>query len=165
VLVRISNHGDLSLKYEFSTLVNKLILGENDRGEKIDLSDYLLVSVADVKYYKTHEDFRNALDSADPTTPVLNTTQSKIGNKMVSGELAAGATQVFRMSVHLPNTVGNDANYRVSSDPANPDQYRPYIDIGLFVAATQATHESDSFGNDYDAGATVPTAPTGVTAP
>jgi len=53
--------------------------------------------------------------------------------------------------------VGNEANYRVSTDPNFPDMYRPYIDLGLFVSATQATQESDSFGSDYDAAATVPT--------
>ena len=153
VLIRIANKGNLSLKYECGTLVRNVILGENDNGDKIDLSKYLMVAVADVRHYQNDEGFRTALES---TEPVQNMTCANVGNGLLSGELAPGATKIFRLAVWLPNSVGNDANYRVSSDPNFPDMYRPYIDLGLFVSATQATQESDSFGNDYDAAATVP---------
>lgn len=153
VLIRIANKGNLSLKYECGTLVRNVILGENDNGDKIDLSKYLMVAVADVQHYQNDEGFRTALES---TEPAQNMTCANVGNGLLSGELAPGATKIFRLAVWLPNSVGNDANYRVSSDPNFPDMYRPYIDLGLFISATQATQESDSFGNDYDAAATVP---------
>lgn len=154
VLIRIANKGNLSLKYECGTLVRNVILGENDHGGKIDLSDYLMVAVADAQHYQDDEAFRTALESAQPAQ---NMTCANVGSGLFAGELAPGASKVFRLAVWLPNSVGNEANYRVSTDPNFPDMYRPYIDLGLFVSATQATQESDSFGSDYDAAATVPT--------
>lgn len=157
VLVRISNEGSLALKYEFSTLAAEVILGQNDEGKDINLADYLEISVAGVKHFKTDEEFRQGIESADKGATVENLSNHKIGNTLVKGELAPGASQVLRLAVLLPSTVGNEANYRVSTDPSQPDMFRPYIHIGLFVAATQASAESDSFDNTYDQNATVPT--------
>lgn len=161
VLIRIANEGSLSLKYEYSALVQNVVLGENDTGEKIDLSDYLQVAVADALHFADDAAFKTALENVQNGTAVTNLTCVSLDDdqgdhELLRGELAPGASKVFRLAVLLPHSVGNAANYRVSTDPNYPDMFRPYIDLGLFVAATQATGESDAFGNDYDAAATVP---------
>jgi hypothetical protein len=59
--------------------------------------------------------------------------------EFLSGELDPGKTKTFRLAVFLPRSVGNAANYRLSTDPDNPDMFRPYIDLGILVDATQVT--------------------------
>ena len=49
----------------------------------------------------------------------------------------------------MPTDVGNKANYKVGAAV-------PEINLGINVAATQYTHESDSFGNQYDKDAQYP---------
>ncbi len=47
----------------------------------------------------------------------------------------------------MPETVGNEANYYKN--------YAPEIDLGIKLLATQMVDESDSFGSDYDADASL----------
>ena len=57
--------------------------------------------------------------------------------------------KVVTLVVWMPTTVGNEANHKT-------EVTAPSIDLGISVAATQYTHESDSFGNTYDKDAVYP---------
>ena len=60
-----------------------------------------------------------------------------------AGNLAAGANPEYvALVVYMPETVGNEANYRGNAIPT--------IALGLNLTATQDTVESDSFDNTYD---------------
>jgi hypothetical protein len=66
----------------------------------------------------------------------------------VKGEMLVGAAdKVMALVVYMPEEVGNEANYRGADIPQ--------IDLGLDLLATQLVQEADSFGNDYDAGASL----------
>ena len=59
------------------------------------------------------------------------------------------ANETVTLVVWMPTDVGNKANYKVGAAV-------PEINLGINVAATQYTHESDSFGNQYDKDAQYP---------
>ena len=58
--------------------------------------------------------------------------------------------QVAALVLTMPETVGNEANTRVG-------EVLPYIELGVRLYATQYTHESDSFDDQYDANVEEPT--------
>ena len=69
-----------------------------------------------------------------------------VGNQIVSESsvvMEPGAVHYFALSIHMDENAGNE--YQGGE-----------ADFDLTVLATQATVESDSFGNQYDAGATYP---------
>lgn len=150
VQIRIVNKGTLPLTYGCSALVNNIVLGKNEMDQDINLSDYLKIAVDDALHFESDKAFQKAVDSVLDNTVTQNLTCVALNQtnlELLSGELDPGATSVFRLAVFLPRSVGNAANYRLSTDPGNPDEFRPYIDLGLSVVASQVPEESRSTGN------------------
>ena len=134
VYLRVSNLGTLALKYQFSINITNETPGTNENGEQFLLSDYLQYGVVDGQNtaFATRAEAIAAVQN-----PVSLDTYSKAGN------LAAGADpQYVALVVYMPQTVGNEANYREDAVPT--------IDLGINLAAAQDTVESDSFDNTYD---------------
>ena len=136
-VLKISNEGNLALRYNLGVYVAQETGSKNIDGKDFLLSSYLQYAV--VSGDKSNLD-RDNLVAAAGTGTVLNTTYSK-EDTIVSG----AAAQEVTLIVWMPSTVGNEANYQ--------GETAPVVNLGIAVNATQAPHEYDSFGNDYDAGA------------
>lgn len=133
--LKVVNDGTLALKYQLKIVANG--------------TPSILADVIDV-YYAASEIAKPATRPADLTTvgltnigtlaDVLNGTATTT----IQGTLAAGATGGYMTLVlKMQESAGNQ--YQNLSLGA---------DFSVILMATQATVESDSFGNDYDAGAT-----------
>ena len=160
VVFRISNKGNLALKYKFNLQVLAQTAGINKDNDEYYLADYLCASAkaADEKNF----DYSSGYDPSNPvamflalwndlasagTTPALE--EKPLSSAAFEGTLEAGEKQAAAMVVWMPTSVGNEAN-AISPDKAAT------IDFGITVVATQYTHEFDSFNNQYDEDATYP---------
>ena len=138
--LKVENAGNLALKYQLSVNVANEVSGTNVNGESFNLSDYIKMGV--VENRSTPFADRNAARTAV-------TDAGNIATYTKTGTIAANDTnaQYVALVVYMPETVGNEANYGTKA---------PSIDLGVKLAATQYTEESDSFGKDYDDKATYP---------
>lgn len=148
-LIRIVNNGSLALKYQLSAVNMGSVPGTSRLGNPIHLEDHLQVGAALAENGQQHTDYESQV--VNGTAVGLD-----IGSRLYEGTLEAGESHVLDLAVWLPVTVGDEANYKPSSDPSNPHQYRPTIDVGIFLVATQASVEWDSFGPNYDQDAAYP---------
>lgn len=155
VVFRITNNGNLALKYKLSleTLAQKP--GTNKANEQFYLADYLCASakvnvgpgeigsgVSSLGAFMTK---LNDLAVAGVQN-VLDPEYHPLTDATVNGTLLPGKTNCVPMAIWMPTSVGNEAN-AISPDKAAT------IDFGINVVATQDTVESDSFNNQYDADA------------
>ncbi|MEE0517647.1 MAG: TasA family protein [Anaerovoracaceae bacterium] len=143
VYFKITNKGNLAFKYQFGTSVLNNYIGKNHEGEPIDLTKLLKFGID--KNITTKYADRNAAYNA------IKNTAIDFGTFSAAGELLSfGESDVVAMTVFMPENIGNEANH--GTNPGDT----PYIDFGINVVATQKQHESDSFGNNYDANAQYP---------
>ena len=156
VVFRITNNGNLALKYKLSleTLAQKP--GTNKANEPFYLADYLCASAkvnpneigSGVSTSITPAGFMtklNDLGSAGVRN-VFDPEYHPLTDATVNGTLLPGKTNCVPMAIWMPTSVGNEAN-AISPDKAAT------IDFGINVVAAQDTVENDSFGNEYDASA------------
>ena len=136
VYLRVSNKGSLQLKYQLGVNVYKEIIGKNEKGEDIKLSDYLV--------FKTIE-----IDEQDVATFTRESAKAEAGTvtglKDYNGTTTAlevGGVDYLALIVYMPEIVGNEANYRGTDVPT--------IELGINLYATQYTAEEDSFDEFYD---------------
>ena len=139
--LKVENVGNLALKYQLSVNVANEVSGTNVNGDTIKLSNYIKMGV--VENRSTPFADRNAARTA------VEATAQNIKTSTVDGTIAANDTnaQYVALVVYMPETVGNEANYGTKA---------PSIDLGVKLAATQYTEESDSFDDQYDKDATYP---------
>ena len=151
VELRITNAGNLALKYKIGMNVVSETAGTNKGGNPYKLSDYLKVGTTSIQQYPAEGGIAQAMEWAifqkgdfgmwtarDFANFELEYTSS--GNVHA---LQPGAAQILGIKVYMPETVGNEAN-AISTEKAAS------INFGLNVVATQYTVESDSFGTQYD---------------
>ena len=151
VELRITNAGNLALKYKIGMNVVSETAGTNKGGNPYKLSDYLKVATTGFQQYPAEGGIAQAMEWAifqkgdfgmwtarDFANFELEYTSS--GNVHA---LQPGAAQILGIKVYMPETVGNEAN-AISTEKA------AFINFGLNVVATQYTVESDSFGTQYD---------------
>lgn len=143
VALRITNTGNLHIKYTANMNIIKELAGKNAEGNDIVLSDILTVStlsgtdasiVADAFSGENRVTYDNT--AAFKATNVLGRERT----------MAPNAVEYLVIKVDMAETVGNAANHDGTNIPS--------IEFGVNVFATQAAAENDSFGNDYDAAAT-----------
>ena len=147
---RIANAGTLALKYQFGINIVDEKKGTNVAGEEFLLSNYLQFGVVEGKNGETDAyENRNAAVVDILDAKVLSAGYGKAAS-MISGDV-----DYFALVVYMPTTVGNEANYKTAEKNENADKYRPQIDLGVNVYATQLAAEEDSFGTDYDADALI----------
>ena len=155
VFLRVSNAGSLALKYELKVEIIEEIEGTNVYNETFKLSDSLQVGSyvqdeivdgandADI-LFPSMFGTRSAAKSSIQNFETLGNVTYGIDTVLLPGEDTA---QVMALVLHMPETVGNEANHLTGTEP-------PQITLGISLYATQVPHEEDSFGSDYDADAT-----------
>ena len=160
VELRITNAGNLALKYKIGMNVVSETAGTNKAGNPYKLSDYLKVATSpiqqydpnagphDVSYLMEQLIFEKGNILAWEHRDFANFELEYTSNGSVH-ELKPGAAQILGIKVYMPETVGNEAN-AISTEKAAS------INFGLNVVATQYTVESDSYGTQYDKDATYP---------
>ena len=142
VYLRVSNAGSLALKYQLGVNIAAESGSVNVNGEEFLLSDHIeFAAIEDVE--AAYAD-RAAARAAVQNAAILSTGYTKDG-QLLPGDPAKYVAFV----VYMPETVGNEANYRTGELP-------PRIELGISLFATQFTHEADSFGDNYDYAAGFP---------
>ena len=147
VALKVSNVGSLALKYVASMKIFQETVGKTKDGKDIVLSDILTVS--------TLTQQANAF--GDIALMLAYMGENKVGYETTSNfkaanvlgqekELLPGDAHYVFIKVDMAETVGNEANH--------DGVHIPTIDFGINVLASQFAYENDSFGNQYDAGAT-----------
>ncbi len=156
VYLKVINQGNLALKYRLNTINTfEYQYAKNSSGEKILLSKYLQIGVAEGKNAAEGE-YANREDAVAAAASNLVSYNSYTKD---SALLKSGDADYLAFVVYMPTTVGNEANW----DPAVRGSYgAPWIRFNLALNATQASHENDSFGNDYDDGVPYPVAGVGA---
>ena len=143
VYLKIVNAGKLALKYEAGFSKNYTSnKGKNVNGDWYHVDNYLKIGTA-----KTATKFANR----EAVWSAISATEKTLAKDVMLTDgwitLNAGeASDPFAVAIYMPTSVGNEAN---------ASRYRPsYVSgLGIEVRATQATVESDSFDNNYDANA------------
>ncbi len=137
--LKVSNVGNLALKYKFA--VNKIeeVIGVNKSGGEIKLSKILKFGVADSDSQISYDDRATAQAAADGKALTLNSYTNDI-------RLGVGEAKYYAIVIYMPESVGNEANYATGTTA-------PSIKMGLNLVATQDTVEYDSYGYTYDQGA------------
>lgn len=153
--LKIANLGSLALQYRLSIEVADGTAATGKNGE--DLADVIDVYVA---YGDSTESSLNDITAGGvwvckgTLSEVMKNPASFIGGQLlptgeVLGEDAASTTQVgsqiVKIALHMQESAGNEY------------QKLSVGDIYVNLIATQWGYEDDSFGNDYDNGATFPT--------
>ena len=160
VELRITNAGNLALKYKIGMNVASETAGTNKDGDPYKLSNYLKVATSPIQQYDPNAGPHDisyvmeqlifakgnilAWEHRDFADFELEYTSD--GNVH---ELKPGEAQILGIKVYMPTAVGNEAN-AISTEKAAS------INFGLNVVATQYTVESDSFGTQYDKDAEYP---------
>ena len=147
--LRVKNAGSLALKYRLGINIVSETAGVNVNDESFKLSDYILFGVV--------EDVNGG---TDPYADRRDAVDAVVGAKKISAGYTKASAMLeneelyLALVVYMPEEVDNVANYKTSEDVNDPDKYRPRIELGLTVTATQYSYEQDSFGQYYDGGAT-----------
>lgn len=129
--VRISNKGNLALKYEIKIVPN---------GEVSKLAEAI-----DVYYIEGGQQLTGRTDLTDANK--IGTLKDILANPYAAKGhiLAGGNADVATIALKMQESAGNDyRNLSIGSD------------FSVQLVATQYTKESDSFGSDYDADAGYP---------
>lgn len=134
VYLRLTNKGTLALNYQLGINVKSETPAKNVEGKDFKLSDYIQFGI--VEGQSTAFASRAAAVAAVTNGKPLNAGYTKASAMTAQNETAALA-----LVVYMPESVGNEANYRGTA---------PQIELGINVVASQKTQESDSFGTDYD---------------
>ena len=133
VTLRVSNVGTLALKYQMGINVVNEKTSVNVNGDELKLSDYIEFGIVNGQY----------TDRAAARAAVANATKLSAGYNEDQVSLLPGESKEITMVVYMPESVGNEANYKTGYEA-------PEINLGINLMATQLVHEDDSFGNDYD---------------
>ena len=143
VYLQVKNAGNLALKYEIGFSKDYTSnRGKNVNGDWYRLDNYLKIGTAETT---TKFENREAVWAAIAATEKTLAKDVMLTSGWV--ELKAGeASKPFAVAIYMPTSVGNEAN---------ASRLRPssVSGLGIEVRATQATVESDSFDNNYDANA------------
>ena len=151
VELRITNAGNLALKYKIGMNVVSETAGTNKAGNPYNLSDYLKVATTGIQQYNPTDQISSLMEQLIfqkgdfgmwTARDFANFELEYTSNGMVH-VLQPGAAQILGIKVYMPESVGNEANAKTPDDAAS-------ISFGLNILATQYTTESDSYGTQYD---------------
>ena len=138
--LKVTNAGSLALKYKLGINIVSETAGINVAGENFKLSDYIDFGVVeDVNGETAAYATREAAISAVAEAQKISEGYTKESSMLSGDEL------YLALVVYMPETVGNEANYRGTDVPT--------IDLGIELLAAQYTYEEDSFDDQYDADA------------
>ena len=162
VELRITNAGNLALKYKIGMNVVSETAGINKDGNPYKLSNSLKVATTLIQSGPTGDSLTDQVAAAMESLifqrdasyiwtarDFANFELEIAGNGNVHS-LQPGEMQFLGIKVYMPESVGNEAN-AISTEKAAS------IEFGLNILATQYTTESDSYGTQYDKDAEYPT--------
>ncbi len=140
---QVENAGSLALKFRIGTNLISNVTGKTrDENKEIDLTKFIKFAVVKAdqdKYENNRAQARTDALAADVNAFDAYSDDFELPTK--------GDTMTFAVIAFMPEATNNDANHNGTDIPK--------IEFGVKVSATQKKHESDSFGDDYDAGTTV----------
>jgi len=146
VYLKVKNIGSLALKYKLGINVAAETQGKNVAGAMFNLSNYI--------HFGTVEGVEGAYASREAARAAVTSSQAIKAGYSKAAELypannteSKASEQVLAVVVFMPESVGNEANYR---------EVQPKIELGVNLVATQLAAELDSFGPDYDENAQYP---------
>ena len=139
VYLKVSNLGTLALKYQLGVNFTETP-GVNVAGETLKLSDHLVFKVVEMPDALTTYTDREAVELAAGTEKGIKDYNGI--TKPLDAKDGTNDEDYVALIVYMPETVGNEANYRGDAIPQ--------ITLGINLFATQYNKESDSFGSDYD---------------
>ena len=147
VYFKVVNEGTLALKYNLGVNVVTETQGINQAGDPFKLSSFIEFGLTKA----TETAFTAAYASREAAREALNGAATKLNVPFTTnGQLLPAEKEknvhYLAMVVYMPETVGNEANYKTGTNA-------PEIHLGINLFATQLTNEIDSFGPDYDKGA------------
>ncbi len=151
--LKVENKGDLAVKYALAAHFASQQYALNSKGERIYLADYLKYDVVELDQenpvaFATREAARSA------ATKDIQLTSDGTSRMDWNGTLVnKGDARYYAVIVYMPTEVGNEANF----DAEKSNGIAPSIELGINLVATQDNVESDSFDENYDANATMPT--------
>ncbi len=146
VYFKVENLGSLAFNYKIGTIIRDVTIGKNKDGGDIDLTAALKFGIVE-----TNVAFATRNDALDAIASPLNFSDLYYVEKSLD---ANGDSATYAIIVWLPTDVDNTFNH----DGVNV----PSVDFGIQVIASQKVLENDSFGPDYDSGATYPYIPESV---
>lgn len=154
VFLRVSNAGNLALKYNLNVTVGSETTSTNVYGDTFSLKDYL-----EIGYYSMDESLGQYLLDAMfgtreaalsyVTTKKLSEDSGIIRENAPLTKGNAYSPLITALVLTMPETVGNEANHKTGVDA-------PSVELGVTLVATQLTEEKDSYNNQYDADAEYP---------
>ena len=138
-VLKVKNTGTLALKYKLGINIVGETGSTNVNGDTFNLSDYIKFAVIE------GDATENGIARAALVAAAENAGSKLIkeGYSKESHLDTTDANETVTLVVWMPTDVGNKANYKVGAAV-------PEINLGINVAATQYTVESDSFNNQYD---------------
>ena len=151
VVLKISNAGTLALKYKLGINIANEVGSTNVFDKSFELSDYIKFGVVDDDLSgKTRDEMVAAVTDGKLIKDGYTSGETRLYPEVTPAVDGQASEKVVTLVVWMPKSVGNEANYDATVAEA------PVINLGINVAATQATAEFDSFNNEYDKDAEYP---------
>ena len=151
VVLKVSNAGNLALKYKLGINIASETGSTNVLGNEFKLSDYIKFGVADEDLSgKTRDEMVAAVTDGKLIKAGYTSGETRLYPEVTPAVDGQASEKVVTLVVWMPKSVGNEANYDATVAEA------PVINLGIDVAATQATAEFDSFDDQYDKDAEYP---------
>lgn len=148
VYLKIINNGSLAFNYKLGVNIVEEVASVNVNDDDFKLSSFIMMGAVNDQStaYPSRDDALNALD-VNAVAPISK-GYVKEGTLYPKNNTPMGGAneQYVALVVYMPETVGNEANYKKGADV-------PTIKLGVNLLATQETYEKDSFDDKYDAGA------------
>jgi|GEM_PF-1505157 len=144
--LRVKNAGSLALKYQLGINIIDEIPGKNAEEEFFMLSDYIMFGVVEGVNGET-----GAYANREAAIAAVTDAKKISAGYSKADSLTSGKELYLALVVYMPTTVDNTANHNGVNIPE--------INLGINVLATQYGYEEDSFGNNYDADASVTVEP------
>ena len=142
---KVANEGSLALKYQLS--IN--IVDYNTVDGK-SLADVLKVAVLEGETF-----------TGDRAAAQGLTYESTLSDFVKEGNLLPEEADTYAVVIYWEPSA-NDNDYNLNNGKTSSDGEPLYIDLGITLTAAQDTVESDSFDNQYDAGALYPALPAAI---
>ena len=147
--LKVTNAGSLALKYQLAVNVYNEVTGKTKDNADITLSEHLQFKVVESETDLAGTYSRDTAKNADAAaTKLQNYTGTSKALEPRNAEGTNDYTDYVALIIYMPESVGNEANHNGTDVPK--------IEMGVSLFATQQTYESDSFDNQYDAGADYP---------
>ena len=149
VVLKVSNEGNLALKYKLGINIAKEAGSTNVHNDKFMLSDYINFAVIDDDQSAKNRDDLVAAATGTPIKAGYTGAETPLYPKVMPVDDNQPSEKIVTLVVWMPKTVDNKANHKADA-PA------PSVELGINVVATQLDYENDSYGPDYDKDAPLP---------